>query len=90
MIVEIPSEKLDNISQKRRHTGVRKVSAQIDDRPRKVWIVELGYSSDTRYRNKVTGPCSGDGRAVIHSKSSPDTEQVLKATGLSGSGECPI
>jgi hypothetical protein len=38
---------------------------------------------------KVRGYC-GDGRAVIQPNFFPDTEQVLKAAGLSGSGECPI
>jgi hypothetical protein len=54
MIAEIPNEKSNNHSQNRRQNGVRNVSTQINDRPREVWIVELGYSSDTRYMDKVT------------------------------------
>jgi hypothetical protein len=38
---------------------------------------------------KVKGYC-GDRRAVTPIAWGPATEQVLKATGLSGSGECPI
>lgn len=38
---------------------------------------------------KATGFC-GDWRAVIQSKSFPDTDQVLKATGIPGSGGCSL
>jgi hypothetical protein len=41
-----------HIAQRTRN-GDNKVPTQINGRPRNIWLMELGYSSDTRYMDKV-------------------------------------
>jgi hypothetical protein len=54
MIVEITHEEIDRALKKTQtRNGDNKVSTQINGRPRKIWLMELGYSSDTRYMDKV-------------------------------------
>jgi hypothetical protein len=53
MIVEIAHEEIDRALKKRTRNGDNKVPTQINDRPRKIWLMELGYSSDTRCMDKV-------------------------------------
>jgi hypothetical protein len=53
MIVEITHEEIDRALKKRTRNGDNKVPTQINGRPRKIWLMELGYSSDTRYMDKV-------------------------------------
>jgi hypothetical protein len=38
---------------KRFRNGDNNVATQINGRPRKMWLLELGYSSDIRYMDKV-------------------------------------
>jgi hypothetical protein len=54
MIVEITHEEFDRALKKRTRNGDSNVPTQINGRPRKIWLMELGYSSDTRYMDKVT------------------------------------
>jgi len=51
MIVEVPRE---GPPLKRQRDGSLIANTRINGRPRKVWIVELGYTSDTRYLDKLT------------------------------------
>jgi hypothetical protein len=53
MIVEITHEKIDRALKKGTRNGDNKVPTQINGRPRKIWLIEMGYSSDTRYMEKV-------------------------------------
>jgi hypothetical protein len=53
MIVEITHEEIDRALKKRTRNGDNEVPTQINGRPRKIWHMELGYSSDTRYMDKV-------------------------------------
>ena len=50
MVVEVPHQ---GPGLKRNRDGSQCVSTQIGGRPRRVWIVELGYTSDTRYLDKM-------------------------------------
>jgi hypothetical protein len=49
MIVETTHEEVDRTLKKRTRNGDNNVPIQINGRPRKIWLMELGYSSDTRY-----------------------------------------
>jgi hypothetical protein len=53
MIVEITHDEINRALKKRRKLGDTLVPNQMNGRPRKIWLVELGYSSDTRYMDKV-------------------------------------
>jgi hypothetical protein len=44
MIVEIRHEEIDRTLKKRTRNGDNKVPTQINGRPRKIWLMELGYS----------------------------------------------
>ena len=50
MIVEVPKAGPPN---KRSRSGRTGDSSQVAGRPRKIWVVELGYSSDTRYLDNL-------------------------------------
>ena len=50
MIVEVPHQ---GPGPKRNRDGSQRVSAQLGGKPIRVWIVELGYTSDTRYLDKL-------------------------------------
>jgi hypothetical protein len=54
MIVDITNNEIDGALKKRTRNGDINIPTQINSRPRKIWLVELGYSSDTRYMDKVT------------------------------------
>jgi hypothetical protein len=54
MIVEITNDEIDRALKKRTRNGDTNIPVQINGRPRKIWLIELGYSSDTRYMDKVT------------------------------------
>jgi hypothetical protein len=53
MIVEITHEEIDRALKKWTRNGDTNVPTQIYGGPRKIWLIELGYSSDTRYMDKV-------------------------------------
>jgi hypothetical protein len=53
MIAEIMHEEIDRALRKISRIGDNKVPTQINDRPKKIWLMELGYSSDNRYKDKV-------------------------------------
>jgi hypothetical protein len=53
MIVEITHDEVERALKKRTRNGGTYIPTQMTDRPRKVWLIELGYSSDTRYMDKV-------------------------------------
>jgi hypothetical protein len=53
MIVEITHDEIDRALNKRTRNGDTIVPAQINGRPRKIWLMELGYPTDTRYMDKV-------------------------------------
>jgi hypothetical protein len=54
MIVEITNDEIDRALRKRTRNGDTNIPTQINSRPRKIWLIELGYSFDTRYMDKVT------------------------------------
>jgi hypothetical protein len=51
--VETTHEEIDRALKKRTRNGDTNIPTQITGRPRKIWLIELGYSSDTRYMDKV-------------------------------------
>jgi hypothetical protein len=53
MIVEITKDEIDRALKKSNRNGNTSIPTQITGRPRKIWLIELGYSSDTRYMDKV-------------------------------------
>jgi hypothetical protein len=53
MIVENTNDEIVRALAKRTCDEDTNVPTQIIDRPRKTWLIELGYSSDTRYMDKV-------------------------------------
>jgi hypothetical protein len=53
MIVEITHEEIDRTLKKMTRSGDTNVSTQMNGGPRKIWLINLGYSSDTRYMDKV-------------------------------------
>jgi hypothetical protein len=53
MIVKITHEEIDKALKKRTRNGNIKNSTQMTGRPTKIRFIELGYSSDTRYMDKV-------------------------------------
>jgi hypothetical protein len=53
MIVENTHEEIDRALKKRTRNGDTNIPTQITGRPRKIRLIELGYSSDTRYMDKV-------------------------------------
>jgi hypothetical protein len=53
MTVEIMHEEIDRALKKRTRNGDNKVPTQIKGRPRKIWLMDLGYSSDLRCMDKV-------------------------------------
>jgi hypothetical protein len=53
MIVEITNDEIDRVLKKRTRNADTNVPTQINGRPRKIRLIELGYSSDTRYMDKV-------------------------------------
>jgi hypothetical protein len=54
MIVDITNNEIDGALKKRTRNGDTNISNQINGRPRKIWLIESGYSSNTRYMDKVT------------------------------------
>jgi hypothetical protein len=52
-ILEIAHYMIDRALKKRNQNGDTNVPTQTNGRPRKLWLIELGYSSDTRYMDKV-------------------------------------
>jgi hypothetical protein len=52
-MVEITHDELDRTLKKRTRNGDTIVPTQMNGRPREIWLIELGYSSDTRYMDKV-------------------------------------
>jgi hypothetical protein len=53
MIVEITNDEIDRALKKQTRNGDTNIPTQINGRPRKIWLIELEYSSDTRYMDKV-------------------------------------
>jgi hypothetical protein len=53
MIGEIKHDEIYRALKKRNRNGDTTVPTQIIGRPRKIWLIELGYSSATRYIDKV-------------------------------------
>ncbi len=56
MIVEIPKNEVPGAGRQRKRSAggqEREVRRQPSGRPSKVWVVEFGYSADTRYLEKV-------------------------------------
>jgi hypothetical protein len=53
MIVEIAYDEIDRALKKRTRNRGTIAPSQINGRPRKIWLIELGYSSDTSYMDKV-------------------------------------
>jgi hypothetical protein len=53
MIVEITDDEIGRALKKSTRNGDTHVPTQINGRPRKIWLIKLGYSSDTRYMDKV-------------------------------------
>jgi len=53
MILEITQIEVGKALKKQKRNEIAIVSTQTFGRPRKIWIIELGYSSDTRYMDKV-------------------------------------
>jgi hypothetical protein len=53
IIVVITNDEIDRTLKKRNRNGNTNIPTRINGRPRKIWLIELGYSSDTRYMNKV-------------------------------------
>jgi hypothetical protein len=52
MTLEITHDEIDRAFKKRTRTGDTNILTQIDGRPRKIGLIELGYSSDTRSIDK--------------------------------------
>ena len=50
MVMEFPRDRPPN---KRTREGAFKAPPLLNGKPRKVWIIELGYCSDTRYLEKL-------------------------------------
>jgi hypothetical protein len=53
MTVKITNDEIDRALQKRTRNGDINVPTRRNGRPRKLWLIELGYSSDTRYMDTV-------------------------------------
>jgi hypothetical protein len=53
MIVEVTHDEIDRALKKRTRNEDTNVPTQINGRPRKIWLIELGYSSVFRYKDKV-------------------------------------
>jgi hypothetical protein len=54
MIVEITNDEIARAIEKRARNGDTNIPTQINGRPRKIWLMELGYSSDIRRMDKFT------------------------------------
>jgi hypothetical protein len=52
MMVEITNDDIDRAPKKQTSNGDTNIPTQINGRPRKVSLIELGYSFNTRYTDK--------------------------------------
>jgi hypothetical protein len=53
MIVVITHYEIYRAHNKRTRNGYTDVPTQTNGKPRKIWLIEMGYSSDTRHMDKV-------------------------------------